>query len=262
MSPFNLVLPYSSLFNKLPQQFIDTFNTIERKSFDNYLNISKDTIFHSDLSLLDDNFLYILNRLKVFEIISRNRIKRFSFDIGPCFRRYEIRNNKYYGIGDRLNKQTIYQDAVQKIKYIKQNIPSYCSIAIENLNYYRTGAYEFVCDPDLYNSICTETQIELVLDIAHVQVSAHNMGMDLETYSSQFLRKNISEIHLSKIRINDDGEALDAHEAPDFSEFGILLSYANEKDRIYDVVIEYYRDTETLIHSYSQLRQVIKAESQ
>ncbi len=256
MSLLNLVLPYSTVYGQLPPYFRDNFDTIEQKWFDKYFNVSKDTIFHSGLSLLDDNFMDILYEQKAFELINNYRIRRFSCDIGPCFRRYELRDNKYYGIALKMDPKTIHEEATEKIKNLRGNLPGYCDVAIETLNYYRTGAYEFVCEPELYNEICWETGAGLVFDIAHVQVSAHNMGIDFDGFASRFDRDNIREIHLSKIRVGDGGEAFDAHEAPDHFEFE-LLPGLTALARSYDLVIEYYSDADTLMDAYRQLQRYI-----
>lgn len=257
MNRANLVLPYSSIYHKLPQDFINKFSTIEQKWFDNYLDIQKDTIFHSGSFLLDDGFLDTLQQQKAFEIIKKYRIRRFSFDIGPCYKKIKNINSRYYGKGRRLNINEINDEVAKKLKIIKKNVPDYCELAIENLNYYDTGAYEFVCEPEFYNDTCKKNNIRLVLDIAHMYVTLHNRKLELCDYLDQIDLTNVREIHVSKTKINDRNEGLDAHGVPDDYEFKILDHILNRCDNKCDVVIEYYKDENVLMQTYNLLEEFL-----
>ena len=53
-------------------------------------------------------------------------------------------------------------------------------IKVENLNYFDTGAYERVCEPEFISIIINELNIELLLDIGHLVICVENMHIPLD----------------------------------------------------------------------------------
>lgn len=253
MVSINRVLGVSSIYAKLPADFVNGFETVEQKFFDTYVPINKDTIFHSGISLTSDSFLETLDRQNAFVLIKKYNIRRFSFDIGPCFSAFKVVDNRYVGIGDRLNIRKIYELCERKIDFLRKKLPFSCEIAVENLNYYDTGAYEDVCEPDFYNDVCGRFEIGLVLDIAHAQVCVHNRKVDLADYLGKLNVDIVREFHLSKIRVIEKGLAIDFHDEPDKTEFMILAEIVKRVRRRCDVVIEYWKDAKGLVSAYNKM---------
>ena len=253
----NLVIPVSKLFPRLPYDFVNRFQTIEQKWFENFIPFKKDTIFHSGFSLLDKNFLEILQTQNAFEVLKTNQIRRFSFDIGPCYKQYRIKNNKYYGIGKRIALNEIFDLVEKKIKFLKTQIPDTCELAVENLNYYDTGAYEDVCEPDFYNDICRTMELRLVLDLAHAKVTSINQKINFDDHIAQYDMSLVSEIHLSKTKVLEH-EAVDVHDKPGADEFLAFCLVAHNVNNGCDIVVEYYKDVKGVIESYDRLRQLIE----
>ncbi len=250
MAKLNFVLPISTIYNELPNKFIRKFNTVEQKSFDKYVPLKIDTIFHSNLSLTDNNFYNILNEKNAFDLIKKFNIRRFSFDIGPRFCQTNSIDNKYFGIGNSLSIKEIYEICDRKINQLFRDLPNGCKIGIENLNYYNTGAYEGVCEPAFYNEICNKFDIELVLDIPHAQVTAYNKSLDISKHLHEFVFRRIHEIHISKAKIIDSFNAIDYHGLPDKLEFTLAQEIIDMNNNDIDVVIEYYGNPSKLIKAY------------
>ena len=253
MTDINLVLGVSTIFHQLPSTFINRFSTFEQKSFNDSFFFGEDNIFHSSLSLVDNDFISTLENFSAFDIINQNKIRRFSFDIGPWYKKVKLIDNKYVGVGGRLNTKDIFEICEKKIEYLMKKLNAHCKLAVENLNYYDTGAYEDVCEPQFYNEFCEKFNVALVFDIPHAQVTAHNKNIDYNKYVSSFDQDLIQEIHLSKMKVLDQSTAIDYHGIPDQEEFNLLYELIKNKDKQYDVVVEYWKDPIRLVESYQKL---------
>jgi len=262
MPDINPVLGIFSLYHELPGEFTNRFSTVEQKWFDQYRPIRKDTIFHSSLSLVDEGFQKTLEQQHAFDIIRKYHIRRFSFDIGPCYSHVEIKENRYFGIGGRLTISDIHALCAKRISWLRDKLPRDCEISIENLNYYDTGAYEDVCDPAFYNDICEKYSLGLVLDLAHAQVTAHNKKESSVEHLKRFNRNAIREFHLSKISVLSEDLAIDAHALPDRSEFQLMYELIEDSPLSYDVVIEFWFATKPLMAAYDALKVFLNEKNQ
>ena len=128
-------------------------------------------------------------------------------------------------------------------------------LAVENLNYYDTGAYEEdVCIPEFYNEISEKFNIEQILDLAHLKVSAINLNKTFKSMLSRVNQEFVKEIHLTKIDIESTNSAIDSHLAPTEEEFSdLLIALENNPNNDIDIVIEAWRDTESLVKSFEDL---------
>lgn len=256
----NPVIAYSTVYDLLPKDFTDRFGSMEQKWFDNYLPVYKDTIFHGGFAVVDQDFKDHFLAHNAFAIIKEFNIRRVSFDIGPRFRKYRIKNGKYVGIGNHLSRKDIFNIADEKIGWLREHIPEFCGIALENPSYYATGAYDEICEPELYNDLCQQLGIGIVFDLAHAQVSAHNLGVEFDHYVNRFDKEAFVEAHLSKCAISDEGEAIDTHLAPDNIEFQALKHILKDTTHSVDVVIEFWDHAETVVEGYKQLEMVFPHE--
>jgi len=249
MAWLNPAVAPGTLHDQLPQKFVTGFTTLEQNSFVNLIPFDGDMIFHTGLSLTDDLFQLQLEQVNAIEIIKKLNIRRFSFDVGPCYRETQIYEKKYIGIGDRISSKEIIGLCEEKLEWVRRQIPATCKLAVENLNYYDTGAYEEVCEPGFYNEVCKRFGLEIVFDLAHALVSAWNLKVDEKTFLRKFDTAFISELHLSKMAVSGN-EAYDAHQAPDEVEFQIIEEMFRKDHIMRDVVIEYWEDATSLIESY------------
>ncbi|MCA1552899.1 MAG: DUF692 family protein [Chloroflexi bacterium] len=49
-------------------------------------------------------------------------------------------------------------------------------LLLENFNYHPTNAYEYICEPDTFSQLIDAIGCDVLLDLAHAQISAFNMG--------------------------------------------------------------------------------------
>ena len=262
MVKINPVLAVSHLFGQFPERFVSKFDRLEMKNIETPPLVQKELIFHSSLALVDDIFWENLCKNDFISFVRENFLKRISFDIGPCFQKYKIVNNQYIGVGARLTKEEIENICGRNIDYLRNNLPDSCEIAVENLNYYNTGAYEDVCLPEFYNNFCKKFGLALILDVPHAQVSAWNFDESLREYLKRFDSSLFCECHISKMGLTAMGQAVDLHDMPDIDEFDIIYNIAANVDCCLDIVIEFYRDHMEVMNSYFQMEQYFREKNQ
>lgn len=85
-------------------------------------------------------------------------------------------------------------------------------LLLENYNYHPTNAYEYVCEPETFNWLVEEIGCGMLLDLAHAQISAFNMGRsNPRDYLSALPLQKVREIHINH-PYNDGGkQLLDRH---------------------------------------------------
>jgi len=84
-------------------------------------------------------------------------------------------------------------------------------LLLENFNYHPTDAYEYICESDTFNQLVKAIGCDMLLDLAHAQISARNMNLgDPRGYIEKFPLETVHEIHIN--RPFDDGiQMLDRH---------------------------------------------------
>lgn len=85
-------------------------------------------------------------------------------------------------------------------------------LLLENFNYHPTNAYEYICEPDVFSQLIDEIGVDMLLDLAHAQISAFNMGWkNVRAYLERLPLGKVVEIHINH-PYNDDGkQMLDRH---------------------------------------------------
>jgi uncharacterized protein (UPF0276 family) len=126
---------------------------------------------------------------------------------------------------------------------------------IENLDYCPEGAYEHVCEPAFITEVVRVTGCDLLLDLAHLQVSADWLGYSPEAYAALLPLERVVEVHLSSPRLS--GERLgDVHcelIERDYRLLEWVLTHANPEA----VALEYTRDESRLIDQVRALRALL-----
>lgn len=249
----NFAIPISTLTDQLPLEFIDRFPTIEYKFFNSKFESDRhDTIFHSSMALVQDDFYSIWESEKAFEFICRRNLRRFSLDIGPRYGTCDTVDGMYVGKSKRLSISEMLEMSFERLEFIRKGIPSTCELAIENLNFYPTDAYDDVCHAEFYNDACRKLGVGFVLDTGHAEVTDINLSCRRGEFVSKIDPALISEIQLSKIFDFGD-RAKDGHDLPNQHEFTILQTALRKISRPIDVVVEYYREPAGLMQCYEQL---------
>jgi uncharacterized protein (UPF0276 family) len=247
-----LAVPKSDLFDKNTERLLPYAEVIEFRNVDFFPKDGHEFIFHSGENLLDPLLKNKLTR-PFFAFLQQYNVSCFSLDLGPAFEKVKIVAQKYIACSPIMDKTKIEGVADDNLGYIRKHFDG--EIAVENLNYYDTGAYEIVCRPDYICDFVNKKQIKFLLDLAHAKVSAYNLGIEFSEYLKSLPLNKAIEIHLSRAVISGR-EMIDAHEAmreEDFFEFQRIKVMTKPKY----LVIEYYKDIGQLEENYDQLKRII-----
>jgi len=115
----------------------------------------------------------------------------------------------------------------------------------------------YVCDPEFIAEVLAATDAELLLDLAHAQVSASRLGYEIRAYLAKLPLERVKQLHVSAPR--PDGNALvDAHE-PLREEDYELLEDVLGRTKPWAVTLEYGKDEGALLEQIARLRQFLKA---
>lgn len=84
-------------------------------------------------------------------------------------------------------------------------------LLLENYNYHPTNAYEYVCEPETFSATLEDLGLDMLLDLAHAQISARNMRRgDARAYLAQLPLDKVREIHINH-PFDDGTQMLDRH---------------------------------------------------
>jgi len=249
-----ITVPVSDLFIAHLERFSAFTEAVELKRVGIFVQGKYEFIFHSGQNLLDHALNCSFNEA-FFDYLKENKVTYLSLDLGPACEKVEVVNKRYIACSSIMNREKAFRVIERNLSYIKKYFTG--RIAVENLNYYRTGAYELVCDPAFINEAVKRFGIKLLLDLAHAKISAFNIKIDHAAYLDDLPLEEVIEVHLSQPSIAGD-EMVDAHgwlEDRDFEEFKALLEHVQPEY----VAIEHYRELDKLIENYKKLKGLLNA---
>jgi len=128
-------------------------------------------------------------------------------------------------------------------------------LLLENLDYQPTGAYAHICEPAFVRELIVASGSYLLLDLAHAQVSADRLGMDVTRYLAELPLDRVRQLHVSGPR-RSDGVLVDAHE-PLRDEDVRLLQEMLWATAPWALTLEYGRDEAELVRQVELLRDVL-----
>ncbi len=183
--------------------------------------------------------------------IERTRSPWFSLHLG--FSAEEVRfRDHMLPVSEILDRDACRERMIEAVDFACRHLA--VPVLVENLDYCPEGAYEHICEPSFIAEVVEATGCGLLLDLAHMQVSADWLGYEFEDYAAQLPLERVVEIHLSSPRRVgdrlDDGH-FDLVEC-DFR----LLEWILQRCEPQAVVLEYTRDPTVL---QAQLRRIMAA---
>ncbi len=134
----------------------------------------------------------------------------FSFHLG--FSCEELKSGGQFDFATALS-EVLPEDEVRRrildnIAFVKKTYLKRGEILLENLDFNpkdRSGAYEYVCDPDFIDSILTAGGCRMLLDIGHANCSAQNMGCDdVMGFINKLPLEKVVEVHMSGVGRKDE----------------------------------------------------------
>jgi len=113
-----------------------------------------------------------------------------------------------------LPKDVVRQRILENMAFVKQKYLKRGEVLLENLDYNpkdKSGAYEYVCDPDFIGDVLEATGCRMLLDFGHANCSAQNMGYsDVMKFVNKLPLEKVAEVHMSGAG-HKDGLAHDTH---------------------------------------------------
>jgi hypothetical protein len=152
---------------------------------------------------------------------------------------------RYTPLSGRLEPSTQIENAIRNCDWVRNCWPE-ARLAVENPNYYETGAYDIVSDPVFISELILQTDCHLLLDLAHGKIAAKNRGENVHSYFSDLPLARTIQVHLSKPSTRTSGEWFDAHSMPDSVADSTLAQVWTKIPRGAAVTLEHYRDLEAV----------------
>lgn len=201
-----------------------------------YREAGKILLFHSGLGIATSPTEDILK-----EVAYAQEIGAQAYSLAGGFTCSKVKKHQYgYSLPAKDAKRFDFEEFLKRgkvnVEAIKENFPEII-IAFENLDYWMGGAYE-CCHAWQIIEMIKCWDVSLLLDIGHMQVSAHKLitsarsqspAMNLKVSTIRYfeeilcaLQEKIIWAHLHKAGITRKGEAYDAHGFPADLEFKIL----------------------------------------
>jgi uncharacterized protein (UPF0276 family) len=251
-----LALSVSHLFetpNPQAEKILELVEVLEIKKLPEptWLPQDKKKVFHTGLGLVEEDF--ISEFFKINDYLNQQNIQLFSCDLGPAAEKY----SQIYPISKVLSAEEIEIKINKTVAIVRDKFKG--QVAVENYNYYPTGLYEHICQPDYITRITKSLRLGLVLDLAHAAVSAYNLELDLLAYIKALPLELVTEIHLSRPYLPNSRKqtAYDAHYCPSQREYQWLaelvkLIPANSQEIL--LVIEYYGSLTELYQTMSYFK--------
>ncbi|HET7036296.1 MAG TPA: DUF692 family protein, partial [Thermomicrobiaceae bacterium] len=128
-------------------------------------------------------------------------------------------------------------------------------LLLENLDYCPEGAYEHICQPDFIAEVVAGAECGLLLDLAHLRVSADWLGYEPIDYLARLPLERVVEVHLSGprrlgARLDDSHRELTAEDEE-------VLRWLLGQCAPRAVVLEYDRDAARLRQQVERLRGIV-----
>jgi hypothetical protein len=250
-----LCVPETDIFRRNKNELLPLVSGLSFKNPNNEQYPGKELMLECSLNVGSPNFQSELINSGLLEALKSNRFTSFACDIGPAWETF-IENGKspngyprYLPGTNPLSDEKYLEFGRKNVTFIRDNFKGL--IKVENLNYFDTGAYERVCEPEFISMIINELDIELLLDLGHLVICVENMKIPLDSYLNDIPLNKISEIQISGSNIVN-GILEDTHEIPNETDIEILDDVLHRIQPKY-LTLEYYKNDQALVKGYKYL---------
>ena len=129
-------------------------------------------------------------------------------------------------------------------------------LLLENYNYHPTHAYEYICEPATLSAVIDALDCGMLLDLAHAQISAFNMGWsDPRAYLAALPLARVREIHINHPYNDDNRQLLDRHLPLQTGDLELLRWVMERTPRLEVITLESESpDEATLAHEIGLLQ--------
>jgi len=250
-----LATPISHLFknNDNAEKIIEASDCLECRDYSVKEIYKNQEVFHCNLQPIQDlgqeEFIYLMNIKK-----EKKNLKLISFHMASCYDAPIIKEGRFLPGGNKLTRDSLILNANRNLVRIKEIFGPMVDIAVENNNYYRTEAYDYITNPEFISEVVINNNINFLLDIAHAKISAVNQDVSFENYISRLPLGRLIQIHISRAGYNDKGEIIDKHDLPESEEIDEVVNLLRIYRKVKYLTIEYYHNTKILIILINKIR--------
>lgn len=212
-------------------------------------------LYHSEQSIVHRMDFDTLHRV-IDPLLSKGKLHVFSLHVPSCYEDPTVHDGIFHPRGRRLERQELLDNAQRNTDTLRKEYAGNLVIAIENNNYFPTGAYEEVADPVFLSKLVENAGAAFLLDLGHARISAHNMVVNADDYLARLPLHRVVQIHLSGYGTNAKVWQ-DAHEVLSEAQWQEAESCLRQLPYLRFVTLEYYRDPELLVGILLRLRNLL-----
>ena len=252
-----LCVPVTDVFHSRRDVLLSIVDAVSFKKPSDEIYAGKAHFLECSYNIADVDFPAKLQQSGLLNALRSGKYESFAYDIGPnceTVRGYSPNGfPRALPTSQPISDEEYFERAAKNVEWLRDQYSGY--IQVENLNYFPTGAYERVCEPEFICHITEAAGVGLLLDIGHAVVSAHYLGYDdAISYINGLPLHRVREVQISHAGILE-GVFEDLHEAPGEAELSIVRKIiANGYDIEY-LTVEYYRDPDILCDVYRSIKE-------
>ncbi len=180
-----------------------------------------------------------------------------SLHLKSCYARPTLINGAFYPGFKRLTEKEIYSQATSNLAGLREALDSDLNILVENNNYYPTGAYDIVTDPEFITRLVQSLGIGLLLDLPHAMVTAWNHDASLDWYLNRLDLTLVRQLALSGDPVWKNSFYYDSHAEISETTWECLPGIIARCPNLQFMSIEYYQDEEKLLAMTKRLRKIL-----
>jgi len=156
----------------------------------------------------------------------------------------------------QMSKDEMFQNALNNLGTLKKHLPATIVYGVENNNYFPTGAYDIVTEPEFVNNVISKLDIKLLLDLGHSEITAYYQKVNALDYVKNFFLDRVYQIHLSSPLISKSG-CQDSHDILTEHDWNFFAKVLPLCPNLQYLTIEYYKDIGELISMLDKLRHIL-----
>ena len=148
-------------------------------------------------------------------VSGKDELRLVTFQMASCYTKPPVVGVMYQPGGERIPRAQMLTNVATNVKWLRSILRSDIEIGIENNNYYPSTAYDDVTDGSFIREAVESNGLRFLLDVAHAKVTSRNRPIPYAQYLDSLPMKSLVQIHICTPRVDENGLAIDAHEAPD-----------------------------------------------
>lgn len=259
-SQLKIATPVSTILNATARlaEILELSDVLEMRELSRPVASSLPRIYHCDWSLIEPWTERELQ--EITNIILNSQPRLATFHLHACYPRPPLEDGMFQARGRKMSAEEMIQNARVNKANLEQKLGRTISMAVENNNFYPTGAYETVTEGKFINVLMAKLDCKLLLDVAHAQITAVNQKISLEKYLGSLDLSRAVQFHLSHPDRDQKDPALarDFHEALQDDDWTLVKNLIPRCPNLEYLTLEYYKDDSHLVAMLKKLREILE----